>query len=388
MIALFLPALLGCTSREAEEHEDEHGEREEHAGHGDEVVLGEVALANARLSVQPATLVALDGRVAVPGRITLDPRQEARVSAITAGTIERILVRPGEQVKVGTSLATVLSPDLGAAIGAHLSASAKLETARERRDRIASLHGDGFSSKSQLLEAEADLTVALAEAEAAEERLRVFGVSPSSVRPEEGQHFASRFSVRSPVDGEILAIEATLGKSVSSGEPLFHVGNLDEVWLVMDVGEKRLAAVQTDARVSFTVEAYGSETFTGTVDQIGGILDPETRTAEVRVVVPNEGHRLKPNMFAKASLALTQGTASEGIVVPADAVQQIEGRPSVFIEEASGRFTVAPVITEALPDGRLNLIEGVQPGMRIVVGGAFTLKSELAKGELGEGHAH
>jgi cobalt-zinc-cadmium efflux system membrane fusion protein len=391
--ALALCALLACGRAEAPEDEHGHDEHEHGGEHGDEVVLGEEALANARLAVQPAELAPLDGRVAVPARIALDPRREAQVSAVTAGTIERIAVRPGDPVEVGTTLATVVSPDLGEAIGAYLSAQAKLETARAKRDRLAGLHGDGFSSKSQLMDAEAGLTVAAAETEAAEERLRVFGLSPGSVRPKAGQHFPSRFSVRSPVDGEVLAVQTTLGKSVTSGEPLFHVGNLDEVWLVMDVGERNLAAVQIGAQVSFTVEAYGAETFVGTVDQIGGILDPETRTAEARVVVANEGHRLKPNMSAKAQLALTsgptsEGPTSEGIVVPAEAVQEIEGRPSVFVERAPGRFAVVPVRTEALPDGRLHLVEGVEPGARLVVGGAFTLKSELAKSALGEGHAH
>lgn len=401
-LAVIALLALGCggSSPEGDEHAHPehapgqgHEDHEDHEGHGQEVVLGQTSLENARLEVTVAAQSPLDGRVSVPARIALDPRREARVSAVTAGILERILVRPGDHVKEGTPLAMVLSPDLGTAIGEHLSASARLETAKARRDRLAGLHADGFSSRSQLLDAEAELTVAMAEAEAAEERLRVFGLSPSSVRPQAGEHFASRFPVRSPVEGEVLAIEATLGRSVTSGEPLFHVGNLDEVWLVLDVGERNLAAVTIGASVSFTVDAYGEETFTGTVDQIGGILHPDTRTAEVRVVVPNEGHRLKPNMFARANLALTpsapRGSAPrEGIVVPAEAVQQIEGRATIFVEEQPGRYRAVPVQTETLPDGRLHLLRGVSEGERLVVVGAFTLKSELSKGSLGEGHAH
>ena len=195
--------------------------------------------------------VPLDARVTVPARIALDPRREARVSAVTAGTLERILVSPGDHVKAGEALASVLSPELGATIGAHLSGHAKLETARARRDRVATLHADGFSSKSQLLDAESELTVAAAEAEAAEERLRVLGVRPETVRPGEGEHFSSRFSVRSPIAGEVLGIDATLGRSVSGGEPLFHVGNLDEVWLILDVlrDEPRGGAARGRGRV-------------------------------------------------------------------------------------------------------------------------------------------
>jgi cobalt-zinc-cadmium efflux system membrane fusion protein len=282
----------------------------------------------------------------------------------------------------------VLSPDLGAAIGGHLAASARVETARARRDRVQKLASGGFSSAAELAEAEAGLTVAAAEAEAAEERLRVFGVSPEKIRPEEGHHFSSRFSVRSPIDGEVLAIEAAIGASVASGDPLFHVGNLDEVWLILDVYERNLAAVKVGAAVSFTADAYGDEVFTGTVDQIGGLLDPDSRTAEVRVVVPNPGRRLLPNMFAKARLELGGAAQGEGLVLPAAAVQDVDGRASVFVEEAPGRFGVVPVRTEPLPDGRLRVLSGLEAGAKVVVEGAFTLKSELAKGDLGGGHAH
>jgi cobalt-zinc-cadmium efflux system membrane fusion protein len=282
----------------------------------------------------------------------------------------------------------VLSPELGTAIGDHLAATARLEAARARRERIETLRAGGFSSLAEVAEAEADYTVAAAEAEAAEERLRVFGVSPERVRPKEGEHFSSRFAVKSPIEGEVLSIDVSLGASVDSGDPLFHVGNLDEVWLILDVYERSLAKVQVGASVSFTADAYGDEVFTGTVDQIGGWLDPDSRTAEVRVVVPNPDHRLKPNMFAKARLALGGEGHGEGLVVPADAVQDIEGRPSAFIEEVPGRYAVRPVRTEPLPDGRLRVISGLEAGDKVVFEGAFTLKSELAKSELGVGHAH
>lgn len=380
-----LSLLMSCTGP-AEEH---HEEAEEgHDAHGDEVVLGATALANARLRVVELAPTALDAATTVPARITLDPRREARVSAVTAGTLERILVRPGDDIATGGSLGTVLSPELGTAIGDHLSATARLDTARARRERIETLRAGGFSSLAEVAEAEANFTVAAAEAEAAEERLRVFGVSPERVRPKEGEHFSSRFAVKSPIDGEVLSIDVSLGASVDSGDPLFHVGNLDEVWLILDVYERSLAKVQVGASVSFTADAYGDEVFTGEVDQIGGWLDPDSRTAEVRVVVPNPGHRLKPNMFAKARLALGGEGHGEGLVIPADAVQDVEGRLSVFVEEEAGRYAVRPVRTEPLPDGRQRVISGLEAGDKVVFEGAFTLKSELAKSELGEGHAH
>jgi cobalt-zinc-cadmium efflux system membrane fusion protein len=194
--------------------------------------------------------------------------------------------------------------------------------------------------------------------------------------------------VKSPIDGEVLSIDVSLGASVDSGDPLFHVGNLDEVWLILDVYERSLAKVQVGAPVSFTADAYGDEVFTGTVDQIGGWLDPDSRTAEVRVVVPNPGTGSSPTCSPRRASRSGGEGHGEGLVVPADAVQDVEGRPSAFVEEEPGRYAVRPVRTEPLPDGRLRVISGLEAGDKVVFEGAFTLKSELAKSELGEGHAH
>ena len=368
---MILALLLACTAEPVADAE---------AAPRDRLTLSPTALQNAALQVAPLSPTPLAGTGVAPARIALDPRREALVSAVTGGQIERILVRPGDPVAAGAALATVLSPDLGEAVGAHLSAGARLEVAAARRDRVAQLLADGVASASQLADAEAEHTVAAAEHEAAEERLRVFGVEPASVVPGKGQHFASRFSVRSPVAGTVLTADAALGTTVEPGAALFHVGNLDEVWLLADVYERDLAAVHRGSAVSFTVEAYGDERFYGTVDQVGDWLDPDSRTAEVRVIVANADHRLKPNMFAKARLAL--GSAAEGLVLPASALQPIDGVPSVFVELQPGTFAVRPVTTAPLSDGRLQVLAGLSAGDRVVLDGAFTLKSELAKGEL------
>ncbi len=372
--------LMGCeTTTEGEAVAEA---MEEAPAHADVVTLSEIALTNARLRVETLAPSPLAATGIAPARITLDPRREGHVSAVTGGQLERILVRPGDTVTAGQALAVVLSPDLGEAVGAHLAAGARLEVATAKRDRVSQLLTDGVSSKSQLADANADYTVAAAEHEAAEERLRVFGVEPASVAPGKGQHFSSRFSVKSPVAGAVLTIDAAVGRSVEPGDALFHVGDLDEVWLLADVYERDLAAVRTGTAMSFTVDAYGDEIFTGTIDQVGDWLDPDSRTAEVRVVVANADHRLKPNMFAKARLALADQESAEGLALPADAVQMVEGKPSAFVEVKPGTYEARPVSVEPLPDGRARVLSGLAAGDRVVIDGAFTLKSELAKGDL------
>jgi len=349
---------------------------------GDIVHLSATARQNAQLRIETLAQTPLVGTGIAPARIALDPRREAHVSAVMGGQLERILVRPGDRVLERATLATVLSPDLGEAVGAHLAALARKDAAKARQERISQLLSEGVSSRSQLADAEAEYTIAAAEAEATEERLRVFGVEPASVLPSKGQHFSSRFSIRSPIAGEVLTIDAALGRSVEPGDALFHIGNLDEVWLIAEVYERDLASVKVGSQMSFTMDAYGDEVFAGSVDQVSGWLDPESRTAEVRVVVANPEHRLKPNMFAKARLTLSEGPVLNGIALPADAVQMVAGQLSAFVEVEEGSYAVRGLRVEPLPDGRVQVLAGLAVGDRVVMDGAFTLKSELAKGEL------
>lgn len=368
---------------EGEEGEAGHEEGEEHE---EAVKLSPEALTVAALRVEPASSKSSSGSFATSARIALDPRREAQVSAATGGQVDRIVVRAGDAVNDGQTLATVVSPELGEAVAAFHTTRARRDAASARADRLRGLESQGVSSRAEVTQAEAELTVAAGEFEAAEERLRVLGV-----RPDAGSdgHFPSRFPVRSPIDGEVLAAEARVGQSVEAGTPLFHVGNLDEVWLVLDVYERDLAKVGKGQEVRFTVDAWPQETFTGTVDWVGAMVQPDSRTVELRVVVPNTDHRLKPGMFARADLGLApHGNGESRVVVPAEALQELEGRTVLFVQTAPDTFAARTVRVASRHGSDVHLADGVSPGEPIVVEGAFTLKSELAKGEMGHGHAH
>jgi len=393
----FLILLLGCgliggaDEDEHGDHGDEHGDHEEggeHGGEGDVVELTPAAIAAARIRAEPATEGALESGLGLPARIALDPRKEAIVSAWISGQVDSISVRPGDHVTKGTRLGQVQSPELGTATANYRTAKARDQAADARHDRLKRLEADGVSSKAQVLEAEADHAEAAGLLAAAEERLRILGVPISDSKPHEGSRFPSRVPVRSPITGTVLTTDASVGQSVQPGEMLFRIGDLDEVWLMLDVYERDLASVREGQTVQFTVEAWPDETFTGTVAQVGDWIEPGARSVEVRVVVPNPEHRLKPNMFANAELTVDRAEVQSGVVLPADAVQMVEGREVVFIEEEPGHYLASPVVIADRTAERVRLSSGVEFGQRVIVSGAFALKSELAKSELGEGHAH
>ena len=376
-----------------EDHEDhdDHDDDNDHDGSGEghaEVVLTPEAISAARIVVAPAQTGTLSGEIALPARIALDPRKEAIVSAWISGQVDAISVRSGDTVKRGQRLATVQSPELGEAIAAFRAAKARDDAADARLERLRRLEAEGVTARAQVLEVEANHAEAAGALEAAEERLRILGVDPSVGDPHTGEHYPSHVPVRAPIAGKVLNAAASVGRRVEPGDTLFHVGDLDEVWLLLDVYERDLPAVAADQAVRFEVEAWPGEVFEGRVEQVGDWVEPDSRTVEVRVVVPNPDHRLKPNMYAQARLT-TGGVGSQtGIVVPASATQELDGAPVVFVQTAEGRFEARPIEIADRNSATVLVASGLEPGESVVVDGAFALKSELEKGELGEGHAH
>lgn len=386
MNAALLVLLLSCRGAadpEGTEHHDEHG-----GEHATDVVLTPEAVAAARIEVAPAEVGTLSSALTLNGRITLDPRKEAVVSAWISGQVDAIAVRTGDVVRKGQALGTVQTPELGEAMAAYRAAKARDEAADARLERLRRLEADGVASRSQVLEAEAEHAEVEGALEAAEERLRVLGVRPTTADPHAGEHYPSHVPVRSPIAGTVLDSEATVGRQVEPGDPLFHVGDLGQVWLLLDVYERDLRHLAVGQQLQFSVDAWPSERFAGQVEQVGSLVEPDARTVEVRVVVDNPDGKLKPNMFATATIAIGASDGARGVVLPATAVQSMDGRQVVFVREGEGRFEARTVTVGERTADQVLVTDGIAAGDPVVVDGAFTLESELEKGELGEGHAH
>lgn len=387
MIALLWTLLACAPTPDAHDGHDGHDDHDEVVEEG-VVTLAPEAVAAAGLVVAPATTGRLGGTLDLPARVVLPPRQQALVSPWIAGQVDAIAVHPGDDVRKGQVLAQVQSPELGEAVAAFHTARARDQAADARLERLARLEADGVASRAQVLEAEADHAEAEGALEAAEERLRILDVPMDVGDVHAGEHFPSRVPVRSPIAGTVLEASATVGERVAPGQALFRVGDLDEVWLLLDVYARDLATVREGQTVAFSVEAWPGERFEGTVARVGDWVEPEARTVEVRVVLPNADHRLKPNLFATAHLDLGQAEGPQGIVLPAEAVRSHDGATVVFVEDRPHRFVRREVAVAEEGPGGVRLADGVADGERVVVEGAFVLASELDKAELGHGHAH
>ncbi|GAB1341688.1 efflux RND transporter periplasmic adaptor subunit [Gemmatimonas sp.] len=383
--------------------EGEYGggsERGEHAeGAATQVTLTKAAYATARIAVAPVISIpaAASGvGLVVPGQVELDPRRVALVSSRIAGRIERLAVVEGDRVRAGQSVAFLYSPEF-------LVAQADLAQATRR---------------AQLLSGTEDEHGARALVDAARRRLRLMGAAEADVdRAAAGGEPATTLALRAPIAGSVIEAHLLPGAAVEPGAPIFTVADLSVIDVVAEVPEPSLPLVRTGQRASVGIAAFPAMRFDGEVERLRDALNPETRTVRAVIHVPNGGRRLRPGMFATVQLDVATGdalalapggskTATEGVrgtdgsvggtllTIPESALVTDGERRFVFVEVGPRSYERREVRVASLaPPGSSTprapavvVQDGLRAGELVVVSGAFTLKSELAKASLSDDH--
>lgn len=350
--------------------EDEHG--------GAPIVhLDSIALSMADIRIGTAEAVA-SNRLPVTGTIGYDQNRVSHIGPRTEGRIVEMRAELGSRVGAGQVLAMLESPEVGATRADLHEAEAILRINRENFEREKRLEAQGISSRKELLDAEAELRRAEAAVQSATERLRTLGA---------GHGEGGQFTMVAPFAGVIVEKHATLGEVASSSDQLFTVADLSRLWIELDIFERDLRRVTGGQPVQVSTAAYPGQTFDGRIVYVSDVLDPATRTVRARVEVDNPDRTLKPGMFATAEIET--GDGEPAVVVPREALQDVEGQQVVWVPgDEPGEFRAQPVqVGSALADGRVHVVTGLSAGDAIVVAGAFTLKAELSKGEFG-GHGH
>lgn len=353
---------------------------EEHAGEEGVVVLDTTAIRLGGIQVGEVQSVTTSA-LAVTGSITFDADRVSHVGSRSDGRIVAVRSDLGAQVGRGQALATLESVEVGQIRAEEREAEALLKIAQENYAREQRLADQGISSRKELLEAESMLRRAEAALHSAEDRLKVLGASHD--------HGAGgEFTLVAPFAGVVVARDASLGEMATPADTLFTVADLSEVWIELDIFERDLARVRRGQSVAVLVTAYPSRRFPGRIVYVGDLLDVAKRTVRARVEIPNRDGALKPGMFATANIQVGGGGPPMA-VVPQDAVQTVEGKLVVFVPgDAPGEFRAVPVEVGPTTDGnRIIILSGIAPGSRVVIAGAFALRSELGKSEIGE-HGH
>jgi membrane fusion protein, heavy metal efflux system len=358
------------------------------------VVLSPAATKEAGLRVEAAATTTVRDTIEAPGVLSLDERRTARIASQVEGKVLEVFVEIGDRVPAGRELAHMISPVVHEAWAAYRKsiverrrAESALKLAAQQEERMKRLYAakavplqDQQRSAAERASAEESLNLVEIEVRRAEEELEHLGVTN---KEDPSGESGEQIPVKSPLAGVVLEKRITEGGAATPGSPLFVVSDLSSLWALAEIDETALPHVQTGQPVEVRVAAYPTERFAGTISWVADMVNPKTRRVTVRCAVPNASGRLKPDMYA--TVALGASAEHQVVVVPAEAIQDIGGKPAIFVETATGRFVRRDVAVGAERDGRIQILSGVAAGERVVVAGAFLLKSELLKSTTPEG---
>jgi membrane fusion protein, heavy metal efflux system len=295
------------------------------------------------------------------GSVNPDISRTIPVISIASGRVVDIHARIGDYVKKGQLLMEVQSTDVSSAFGTYLKAVADEHLAQAQLDRAKILYEKGAIANSQVeiaQNAEDDAKAALS---AAEEQLRVLGVDKN--------HPAATVKVYSPASGYIIAQNVTTaaaaGVTFSGSSNAFTIADLSHVWIICDVYENDLPLVHLGQKVEIRLTAYPDRLLTGVVNDIGAVLDPQIRTAKIRIQVDNPNTLMRVGMFATATIhGKTLETHAQ---VPASAVLHLHDLDWVYVPAGDGKFRRVPVRGGGtLPGNMQEIISGIEVGQQVV----------------------
>jgi cobalt-zinc-cadmium efflux system membrane fusion protein len=307
------------------------------------------------------------------GAVTFDNDQATSVLAPFSGPVSRLLVSLGDQVKKGDPLAGVDSPDFATAISTYRKALATAQTARRLADLDKDLlqhHGVAQREEEQ---AETDATNAEADRDAALQALVSLKVGSQTIKDIQEGRPISRLEgmIRAPIAGTVVEKLITPGELLQAGTtPCFTVADLSRVWVMAQVFGSDLASVSLGDPAE-VVTGIASNNFSGTVDNISALVDPDTRSVVVRVVVENPGDFLKKQMYVRVLIQARQ--ENTGLLVPVSAIlRDDEKLPFVYVAQPDGSFARQRVTLGYRAGDQYDIAAGLQAGDQIVVeGGIF-----------------
>jgi cobalt-zinc-cadmium efflux system membrane fusion protein len=277
----------------------------------------------------------------------------------------------GDEVRAGDVLAEIESPELGQAQTELLKARAREAAAvadRVREDRLAQAQ---ISSLRDAQAARAAAATASAERLGAEQAVRALGGSADTI----GE--IGILKLRAPIAGRVLSSKLTRGKSLEGTNAPFLIGDLARVWIRLEVFERDLASVRVGDPVEVVRQADPSRVVEGHLARTGEIVDPQTHTAEVWVEVDNAERLLRPGESVTARIRGSGGGGEKWPAVPAEAIVTIDGKPTVFVAVADDAVQIRPVTLGTTGEKYTAVVKGLNEGERLVVSGAFALKSEI-----------
>jgi len=329
----------------------------QHSGH--RVVVPAGSPLAGRLEVETAQLTTFTRQVAAPASVEADPARYARILPPMNGRVLQLYVHPGDAVKRGQELLAIDAPDFVGAQTDYARTRSVLAQAERNLTRQEDLAAHGIVGQRDVDQARTDRDSAQSDFSRSKQRLVQLGMDPDKTQ------LGAPLIVRSPLTGKVLDVTTATGEFRNDPTAvLMTVADLSDIWVTANVQEKDIHYVHKGDPATATFGAYPSEMFRGKVLFVADVLDPETRTAKVRIAYPNMDGRLRPAMFANVTLKTWD---TQELTVPTTALVLIGEKTTVFVRVAANTFEQREVTTGEQQGGRTIIKSGVQAGDKVLI---------------------
>lgn len=348
------------------------------------VELGPDQVASAGIVINTVGPRTMETTLELPGEVKADETRLAHVVPRLQGVVTSVVKREGDRVRRGEVMAVLNSRELADAKSAYLAAAQRTQFSRAAFEREEMLWQKKISAEQEFLEAKRALNEAVLTERLARQTLVVLGVPAAtlSALASASVESMSRHEVRSPLDGEVIERNVTVGESVTAEEDIFTVADLSSVWVDVTVYAKDIASVRAGQEATVRSSDLGTEV-TGRVSYVGPLVGQETRAATARIVLPNPDGRWRPGLFVTVHLVREKSTIP--LAVAAEAIQTFRDWQVVFVR--SGNWFEARPLELGRSDGEwIEVLKGLAPGEQYAGKNSFAVKAEI--GKLGATHDH
>lgn len=340
---------------------------EEEHGAGEALEMDAARIQAAGIVLAPVGSGSLSAEIVAQGTVAGTPQGEAVLAARADGVITAVSLRLGDSVRAGQTVALIESREASSIAAERATAQARLTAARQALAREQRLFDARITARQDL---EAAQTV-MAEAEA--EARRTSSAAAAARVSGDGRSTG----VVSPISGRVTVSNATLGAFVTAGTELFRVANASQIEIQASVSADDAGRIAPGDRASITLPEGEVQ---ATVRSITPGVNAESRAATVLLNVSGVGG-LRPGQAIAVRIFTRDARTTEGVSVPEEAIQTVEGREVVFVRSASG-FTAVPVIVGQRSAGRAQIASGLTAGQIVATRNAFLLKAALGAGEV------
>lgn len=318
------------------------------------------------LEIDTVAVAKLENSLTLTGKVSFNDDHVVKIYPLVSGNIQDIKVMLGDYVQAGQVLAVVKSSEMAGFSNDLVNAETNLRVAKKNMDAMQDMFTSGLASQKDLLAAQA------AHEQAKSELSRI-----NRVLKINGGNTQGEFIVRAPISGFIVEKFVTNKMAIRADNStnLFTISDLKNVWVQANVYESNIGLVHLGDPVNVTTLAYPNKVFKGKIDKIMNVLDPSNKVMKMRVVLPNDGYLLKPEMFASVTVTNTEN--KNNMYVPLNALIFDHSQYYVLVYHGEGKADITPVQKLSTLGNRVYLAGGVKPGDRLIGSNTLQIYDQL-----------